>query len=172
MLAAFDVLARTDVDGDGDADFRGGILKATDGVPHGYTVVRDELQADDRGRRRPARQVAVRRRIPLPPVLSGRPQADYYLGVLKKAGWIPGVDIVSIVDVEFGGERASNHYPETTRTIDVTTAFADRCREVTGRGVMLSGRGVMRDRGIAQSKKFSWDRAADETLAVYESVMR
>ncbi len=33
-------------------------------------------------------------------------------------------------------------------------------------------RAAIRERGIAQSKKFSWDRAADETLAVYESVAR
>lgn len=33
-------------------------------------------------------------------------------------------------------------------------------------------RAAMRERGIAQSKKFSWDRAAGETLAVYESVAR
>ncbi len=31
-------------------------------------------------------------------------------------------------------------------------------------------RAAMRERGIAQSKKFSWDRAADETLAIYRSV--
>jgi len=33
-------------------------------------------------------------------------------------------------------------------------------------------RAAMRERGIAQSKKFSWDRAADETLAVYRSVAK
>jgi glycosyltransferase involved in cell wall biosynthesis len=33
-------------------------------------------------------------------------------------------------------------------------------------------RAALRERGIAQSKKFSWDRAAKETLAVYESVTR
>jgi glycosyltransferase involved in cell wall biosynthesis len=32
-------------------------------------------------------------------------------------------------------------------------------------------RAAMRERGIAQSKKFSWDRAADETLAVYASIV-
>ncbi len=31
-------------------------------------------------------------------------------------------------------------------------------------------RAEMRERGIAQSKKFSWTRAAEETLAVYRSV--
>ena len=33
-------------------------------------------------------------------------------------------------------------------------------------------RAAMGERGIAQAKKFSWDRAAKETLAVYESVAR
>jgi glycosyltransferase involved in cell wall biosynthesis len=33
-------------------------------------------------------------------------------------------------------------------------------------------RAQMRERGIAQSKKFSWQRAAEETLAVYHSAVR
>jgi len=51
---------------------------------------------------------------------------------------------------------------------DDPAAWADAIRA----GLTDSARrAAMRERGFAQSKKFSWDRAADETLAVYESVM-
>jgi glycosyltransferase involved in cell wall biosynthesis len=46
-------------------------------------------------------------------------------------------------------------------------AWGDAIRAVLTDGAR---RTAMRERGVAQSKKFSWDRVADETLAVYESV--
>lgn len=158
QMPAFDVPARTDVDGDGDADYRGGILKATDGTDYGYTAwfeanFKRMVEAGGEGR---GKSWFIGGYHYLQFFQDGRRQADYYLGILKRAGWVPGVDIVPIVDVEFGGERAQNHNASTSQIIDVTTAFADRCREVTGRGVMLYGRGVMRDRGIAS--KMGCDR--------------
>lgn len=48
-------------------------------------------------------------------------------------------------------------------------AWVDAIRAVLTDGAR---RAAMRERGIAQSKKFSWDRAARETLAVYRSVMK
>ena len=49
------------------------------------------------------------------------------------------------------------------------SAWADAIRAVLTDDTR---RATMRERGIAQSKAFSWDRAADETLAVYQQVAK
>ena len=49
------------------------------------------------------------------------------------------------------------------------SAWADAIRAVLTDDTR---RATMRERGIAQSKEFSWDRAADETLAVYQQVAK
>lgn len=47
------------------------------------------------------------------------------------------------------------------------TAWADAIRTALTDDAR---RAEMRERGIAQSKRFSWERAAEETLAIYESI--
>lgn len=149
-LPAFDAAAAFDADDDGDADIRGGILKATDGVAYGYTswFVENfkrmiETAGDNRGKSTFLGAYHYTQFFE-----DGVQQAEFYLRILEAAGWTPGVDIVPIVDVEFGGERAANHRATTPQIIDVVSAFAERCIQITGRGCMLYGRGTMRDRSI------------------------
>lgn len=84
----------------------------------------------------------------------GAAQADNYLDIVEKAGgWDTG-DIIPIVDVELGNDgsngkpRNKNQDMSAQQIIDCTTSCADRLREVTGRNVMLYGRGAMRDKNI------------------------
>jgi len=84
----------------------------------------------------------------------GAAQADYYLEVIDNAGgWDTG-DIIPIVDVELGNDgsngkpRNKNQDAGKQQIIDCTTACAQRLKEVTGRNVMLYGRGAMRDKRI------------------------
>jgi GH25 family lysozyme M1 (1,4-beta-N-acetylmuramidase) len=79
---------------------------------------------------------------------SGKAQADFYLAALNRAGGLTEVDIMPIVDVELGGERNPNRRATAQQVIDCTSAWAERVKSVTGRRVMLYGRGAMRDLGI------------------------
>lgn len=85
----------------------------------------------------------------------GEAQADNYLDIIADAGgWDIG-DINPIIDVELGQDGADgkhkrnpNQDASTQQIIDCTTACADRIRSVTGRNIILYGRGAMRERGI------------------------
>jgi GH25 family lysozyme M1 (1,4-beta-N-acetylmuramidase) len=84
----------------------------------------------------------------------GAAQADNYLEIIDDAGGWDAGDIIPIVDVELGNDGANgkprnrNNDVSKQDIIDCTTACAERLREVTGRNVMLYGRGAMRDKGI------------------------
>jgi GH25 family lysozyme M1 (1,4-beta-N-acetylmuramidase) len=127
----------------------GAILKATDGVAYSYTAWFHQnftrlawLARDRRGS-----SFFIGGYHYLQFALDGAQQAAAYLGVMKMAGWGER-DIVPIVDVEFGGERAANRRASTQQIIDCVSAFAERVKVATGRRVMLYGRSVMRDRKI------------------------
>lgn len=77
--------------------------------------------------------------------VDGAKQADYYLAAVEAAGGWGRGDIMPIVDVELGGPNGDATAREI---IDTTTAFARRVKQVLGRGVILYGRGAMRDLGI------------------------
>ncbi len=78
----------------------------------------------------------------------GADQADSYLQAIDTAaGWDRG-DIVPIIDVELGSEKNSNRAASAQQVIDCTTACATRLRELTGKNIMLYGRGAMRDLSI------------------------
>jgi hypothetical protein len=85
----------------------------------------------------------------------GQAQADNYLDIVNDAGgWDKG-DILPIVDVELGqdgkdGKHKRNPNQDATaqQIIDCTTSCADRIRSVTGRNIILYGRGAMRDKSI------------------------
>lgn len=93
-------------------------------------------------------------------------QADFYLSVLDKAGWRPEFDIVPIVDVEHGGERAANHRATAEQTVACTTAFSERVLEQTGIAPMLYGRGMMRELSIGSKMGCSrvWNPAYTEKM--------
>ncbi len=85
----------------------------------------------------------------------GADQADNYLDVINDAGGWDNGDIIPIVDVELGQDgtdgkhkRNPNRDASAQKIIDCTTACAERIKSVTGRNVMLYGRGAMRDKGI------------------------
>lgn len=81
--------------------------------------------------------------------VDGRKQADLYLAKIEMAGgWGVG-DFWPIVDVELGSEKNTNQLATAQQIVDCTTAFAERCKQVTGRKVMLYGNGAMRDRAIS-----------------------
>ena len=81
-------------------------------------------------------------------------QADYYLDTITDAGGWDNGDMIPAIDVELGHDgsdgkpRSRNQDASSQQIIDCTTACADRLRSVTGRNVMLYGRGAMRDKGI------------------------
>jgi GH25 family lysozyme M1 (1,4-beta-N-acetylmuramidase) len=141
-------------------ELAGVILKATDGLAYRFAswfarnfaeLVR--LLGDRRGR-----SVLLGGYHYLQFQQNGRAQAEYYLRTMIAAGW-GADDIVPIVDVEFGKGPTQNQQASTQQIIETTSAFADRCREMTGRGVMLYGRGAMRDRSIAS--RMGCDRVWD-----------
>ena len=84
----------------------------------------------------------------------GASQADNYLDTIDNAGGWDNGDIIPIIDVELGNDgsngkpRSRNQDVTKQQIIDCTTACADRLRSVTGRNIMLYGRGAMRDKGI------------------------
>jgi len=78
----------------------------------------------------------------------GAAQADAYLAAVDAAGGWDAGDILPIIDVEQGGATHPNRSASKQQVIDCATACADRIRAVTGRRVILYGRGAMRDLGI------------------------
>lgn len=129
-----------DADRDGDADVRGGILKATDGVAYGYTAwFRDNF----------ARLDGIRGAYHFLQFGSpGGSQAEFYVRTVEAAGGWDDRTIMPIVDVELGGERHPNRRASGQQIIECTSRFAERAKALTGRRVMLYGRGAMRDLGI------------------------
>lgn len=99
---------------------------------------------------------------------SGETQADYYLKVIEKAGGWDDGDILPIVDVELGSERSSNQKASKEEIERVTGAFVKRVKQVTGREVILYGRGAMRDKGITSRMgcKWLWDPQYGPKLSV------
>lgn len=86
----------------------------------------------------------------------GAKQADFYLDMIDNAGgWDLG-DFWPVVDVELGGESNSNQSASKQQIIDCTTAFANRCKQRTGRAVMLYGNGAMRDKQINDRMGCDW----------------
>lgn len=78
----------------------------------------------------------------------GGKQAEFYLRAVDGAGGWGSGDLLSIVDVELGGERNPNRRASANQIVDCTSAFAEHIKKVTGRRVILYGRGAMRDLGI------------------------
>lgn len=87
----------------------------------------------------------------------GAAQADKYLSQIEAGGgWGPS-DMVPIVDVERGSNKNSAQWRASAQQwIDTCSAFAERVVLGTGQGVMLYGRGLMRDLGITH--KMGCDR--------------
>lgn len=135
-----------------DIRLRGAILKAWDGVSYGEKYsdwfVRNfkklvDLYRDERGRTRFAGGYLYAQ-FSRDPVR----QADAYVAALESAGWTAGVDVVPVVDVEGGGERSANRRATRQQVVDCVSKIVERVRERTGTGVMLYGRGLMRDLSI------------------------
>jgi GH25 family lysozyme M1 (1,4-beta-N-acetylmuramidase) len=143
-----------------DERVRGVVLKATDGSAWRYTEwfkrnyrrLRDLFGAD----RAVTRLIGGYSFLQL--TQYPKPQAEFYLRTLHDAGWWPG-DIVPIVDVEAGGPQHPNRRASAQQVIDCTTAFAEQVEAELGHGVMLYGRGLMRDLGIRS--RMGCDRAWD-----------
>lgn len=78
----------------------------------------------------------------------GADQADAYLRAVDEAGGWDAGDLLPIIDVELGSQKNPNQAASSEQIIECTTACAERLKGVTGRRVMLYGRGAMRDRLI------------------------
>lgn len=161
------VKAQVDADHDGDSDIRGGVLKATDGTQYGHTGWFIEnfkrcagLYEADRGK---AWFVGGYHfaQFQLDPVM----QAEFYLKTMVTAGWGER-DIIPIIDVEFGNERHPNQRAGTQQIIDCISGMAVHLKKLTGRRVMLYGRGSMRDRSISSKMGCDvvWNPAYTETM--------
>lgn len=133
---------------------RGVILKATDGIPvynplgggwfrHNYRVL-TTLFGPERG---VTSLVGAYHYVQFSaPAVA---QADAYVRELEAAGY-NGLDIMPILDAEAGGERSTNRQASAAQVVDSVSAVAARVKALTGRPrVMLYGRGLMRDLGIA-----------------------
>lgn len=165
---AFD-RAVVDADKDGDNDMRGGILKATQGTRYGWTnwFIENFKRAagvhdEDRGKAWFVGGYHYLEFLQDPKI-----QAEYYLKTMVAAGW-SDKDIIPIVDVEFGNERAANRRAGTQQIIDCVSGFAEHCRILTGRRVMLYGRGTMRERSITSKMNCDvvWNPSYTETIVL------
>lgn len=86
----------------------------------------------------------------------GIKQADWYCTAIERAGgWDKG-DLWPIVDVEMGGEKNSNQLATAEMVIDCVSSFAERCKAILGRQVMLYGNGAMRDLRINNRMGCDW----------------
>lgn len=70
---------------------------------------------------------------------SGHRQADFYLDTIARAGGFDTDDMRPIVDIEFGGEKASNRRASRQQVIDCASDFSARVLERTGRSPILYG---------------------------------
>ena len=76
---------------------------------------------------------------------NGAGQADYFVGVVEHAGGFIAGDLWPMVDVE----RADQHAGITAaQVVDVTSAFADRIKQLTGKSTTLYGGSWLADLGI------------------------
>lgn len=71
-------------------------------------------------------------------------QADHFLATIKRAGGILPRDLL-MVDVERASQRAQ---VTGGQVVDVVSAFVERVKEVTGRGVILYGGSWLHELGI------------------------
>ncbi len=134
--------------------YYGAILKAWDGLrfndkgwfAHNWPLVRD--LAGDRYGTSWFRGAYLFLQL----TLDGAAQADAYLQAIDNAGGWDSGDILPIFDVEQGGKTHPNRKAGAQQVIDCVTACAERLKEVTGRRVMLYGRGAMRDLGITSDR--------------------
>lgn len=98
----------------------------------------------------------------------GKRQAEYYCRTVEKAGgWGPS-DIIPIVDVEDGPDGGPNALASAQQVIDCTSLYAARVKSITGRRVMLYGRGSMRDRKIRSKMNcdVAWNPAYTRTMVI------
>lgn len=154
----------SDVDGDGDADVVGGILKAMDGLGWGKYNCDWAIQNASR----------ILGLVGLYHYFQAQQdpvgQADAYHWVraeaIKKTPSLEGRLIIPIVDVESGSERSSNARASKAQWEDGVSKFNERMFQLEGRRTMLYGRGTMRDQGITSKMGCSsvW-------LPAYTSVM-
>jgi hypothetical protein len=129
---------------------RGVWLKASDGTAYGWTswFVKNfqrlvQLIGDRRGK-----DFLLGSYHYLQFLQSGVAQADFYVKTLFNAGY-SAIDLIPCMDIEFGNEKASNRKASNQQIIDCASTFALRVKQLTGRRVMLYGRGLMRDRSIS-----------------------
>jgi GH25 family lysozyme M1 (1,4-beta-N-acetylmuramidase) len=145
----------------------GVILKATDGVSYGYTAWfhQNFTRLAWLARERRGQSFFLGGYHYLQFALDGAQQATAYLGVMKMAGWGER-DIIPIVDVEEGGERAANRRASAQQIVDCTSAFAERIHAATGRRTMLYGRGIMREKHITSKMGCSqvWNPSYTQTM--------
>ena len=88
--------------------------------------------------------------------ISGTIQAESYLNHVRKAGGWDYGDLWPIVDVERGADGSANYKATRQQWIDVTTAWATKVKEETGRQVMLYGNQVMYEFGIKNKMNCDW----------------
>lgn len=91
--------------------------------------------------------------------IDGTLQADYYLRAVQRAGGWGAGDILPIVDVERGGEKSPNRDDGAAKVTACVRAFVDHVKAMSGRDVILYGRGAMRDLGIRDrfGCRYLWD---------------
>lgn len=146
----------------------GAILKASEGLawPDAY---RAWTKASLKAARRPGWLVGAYHYLQAG--LDGAKQADFYVDACARSGLDLANDqdaIVPIVDVELGGERSANRRASASQFVTCASAFAERARKLTGRGVMLYGRGAMRDLAIVDRMGCDrvWNPSYTPTMAL------
>lgn len=91
-------------------------------------------------------------------------QAERYVRALGYAGWDER-DVMPVVDVE-APEGSDNARASATQVVDCVSAMVTRIKQLTGRRVMLYGRGVMRDLGIRSKMNCDavWNPSATQQI--------
>lgn len=82
------------------------------------------------------------------PSASGTAQADYFLATVARAGGWGSGDMVPAWDLE-GSAWTSNQ-----QIVDISSAFADRIKQVTGKTPLLYAGSLIRDKGITDRMGF------------------
>lgn len=141
-----------------DVRYKGAIIKATEGARYGHAdwFVKNwpllKTLAGDRYGKSWFRGAYHYLRFST----DGAKQADYYLKVIEQAGGWDSGDFLPVVDVELGQPTSTNHSATASKIVKCTEGFVNRVKEVTGREVILYGRGAMRDKGITSHMGCRW----------------